>query len=362
MKQDILIVGGYGAVGRHVVMELVKTCPEKIIIAGRDLNKANAFVQKTGYSLRTMQVDINKTEQPKEKFKAVHTVLICVEAKDTKFVEACIDNGVNYVDISASNKILTPTKWLEEKAIKNKVACILGVGIAPGLSTLLAKKVADKMEIVNTIDFTLMLGLGEQHGIDGVRWFLENLKTDFEVDGVLIQPFITKHQAHFSKPLGIRCAYSFNLADGQIMSETLNTPVNTYYCYDSTFMTGLLHLLKKWRLLDILKKPKIFNLFLNIFSSDKLSKNAKLSDTIGLHVAATGLNEGEEVTYYGNIIGDNSSTLTAKVVVHAALRLIQNSYPAGVHYLSEVTNLDAVIDTLDEALIVDIYPSDMINS
>jgi len=105
MKQDILIVGGYGAVGRHVVMELVKTCPEKIIIAGRDLKKANAFVQETGYSLRTMQVDIKKTEQLEQQLKVVHTVLMCVEAKDTTFVEVCIDNGVNYADISASNKI-----------------------------------------------------------------------------------------------------------------------------------------------------------------------------------------------------------------------------------------------------------------
>ena len=353
MKQDILIVGGYGAVGRHVVMELIKTCPEKIIIAGRDLNKANAFVQEIGYSLKTMQIDINKIEQFEQHLKPVHTVLMCVEAKDTTFVKSCIDNGVNYVDISASNRFFTETKQFEEKAIQNHVSCILGVGIAPGLSSLLAKRVADEMEVVNQIDFTLMLGLGEQHGADGVRWFLEHLRTDFEVEGVVKKPFINKHQAHFSQPLGTRDAYSFDLADRQILSETLNVPVNTYYCYDSTFITGLLHVLKKVRLLNILKNQKIFAVFLKIFSSDKMSQNAKLSDTIGLHITATGLNTGKQVTHYGNIIGNNSSTITAKVVAHTALELDQNRYPTGVHYLSEVVSLDNVIEALDEALTVE---------
>ena len=350
MKQDILIIGGYGKVGRHVVMELVKICPEKIIIAGRDLNKANAFVQETGCSLRTMQVDINETEQFKEQFKTVHTALMLVEAKDTKFVEACIDNQVNYVNISPSNKILTQTKGLDEKASKNNVTCLLGVGIAPGLSSLLAKKVADEMKVVNSIEFTLMLELGEQHGVDGVRWFLENLRTDFTAEGVLVKPFINRHKAHFPKPLGIRNAYSFDLADRQVLSETLNIPVDTYFCYDSKFVTGLLHGLKKGRLLNILKRPKIFNVFLKMFSSNKLSNNAKLSDTIGLHITASGIHKGKQVTHYGSIVGNNSSTVTAKVTVHTALALIQNRYPTGVHYLSEVANLHDVIDTLDEEL------------
>ena len=354
MKQDILIIGGYGKVGRHVVMELIKICPEKIIIAGRDLNKANAFVQETGYPLRTMQIDMNKSEQFEQQLKVVHTVLMCVEAKDTTFVKFCIDNGVNYADISASNKILTHTKQLEEKAIQNNVSCILGVGIAPGLSSLLAKKVAAEMEIVNKINFTLMLGLGEQHGPDGVRWFLDNLRTDFEVRGVLVKPFMKRHKAHFSQPLGVRNAYSFNLADGQIISETLNAPVDTYYCYDSKFITYLLHMLKKGRLLNALKKPKIFDTSLKMFSSDKLSKSTKLSDTIGLHIAATGLDKGKQVTHYGSIVGNNSSTVTGKVATHTALALTQNSYPTGVHYLSEVANLDDVIAALDEELSIEL--------
>ena len=355
MKQDILIIGGYGAVGRHLVMELVKTYPERIVVAGRDLNKANAFVLETGYPLRTMQVDISKVEQLKECFEEVHTILMCIEPKDTKFAELCIDNGVHYVDISASNKVPSQIKLLEERALQNKVTCILGVGIAPGLSTLLAEKVTSEMEVVNAIDFTLMLGLGEQHGTDGVRWFLEHLKTDFEVDGVVLKPFINQHQAYFSQPLGKRKAYSFDLADRQIMSETLDIPTLTYFCYDSPFMTSLLHVLKKWKILNILKNPKIFNLFLKIFSSDKMSKNAKLTDIFGLHVKISGSNKGKNLTHYGSIIGNNSSTITSKVVAYTALELTRGSYPAGVYYLSEVASLGDVVEGLGEELTIEFF-------
>jgi len=348
MKQDILIVGGYGAVGKHVVMELIKTCPEKLIIAGRNIGKAENFVKTTGHSLRTMELDVYDLHQLAKSLTTVQSVVMCLGLTDTKFAEACIDNGVNYIDISASNEIPSQIKLLERKAIQNGVTCILGVGIAPGLSTLLAKKVTDEMEQVTQLDFTLMLGLGEQHGTDGVKWFLENLKTDFQVNDLMMQPFINMFQANFPKPIGLRKAYSFNLGDGQIMSETLNiSHVHTYFCYDSRMMTGLVHVLKKGKFLNILKKPKIFNLFLKIFSSEAMSKNSKLSDAIGLHVKATGLREEKSVTYYGNIVGNNSSSLTGKVAAIVAQQLQQMLYPAGVYYLNEVMDLDEVATELE---------------
>ena len=84
-----------------------------------------------------------------------------------------------------------------------------------------------------------------------------------------------------------------------------------------------------------------------------LSENAKLSDTIGLHITASGVHKGKQVTHYGSIVGNHSSTVTAKVTVHTALALTQNNYPVGVHYLSEVANLDDVIEELDETLTVE---------
>ena len=357
MKQDILIVGGYGSVGKHVAMELVKTIPERIIIAGRDLNKANTFASDSGYPLKTLKLDTNEISNLPRQLKTVQTVVMCVEAKDTKFAEACMENGVNYIDISASNNIPNRIKQLDRKAKENEVSFVLGVGIAPGLSTMLASKMAGDMEIIHEMNFTLMLGLGEQHGTDGVRWFLENLKTDFEIGGTSIQPFIKMYPARFPKPLEMRKSYIFDLADREIIAQTLEIPsVYTYFCYDSKFMTGMVHVLKKMKLLSMLKKPKIFNLFLKTFSSDKMSKNSKLSDTIGMHITATGERHGRTVTYSGNITGSNSSTVTGKVIAYTAMQLAQNNYPTGVHYLNEVADLDEVMNALDEDLSVEISP------
>jgi len=348
MKQDILIVGGYGAVGRSVVKELIKTCPNKIVIAGRNLNKAEAFVKEIDHPLRIMKLNIYDIDQLNEAFATVHSVVMCLEATDTKFAEACIDNGVNYIDISASNEIPNQIKYLESKAIHNHVACILGVGIAPGLSTLLAKKLVDEMDQVTQLNFALMLGLGEQHGVDGVKWFLNNLRTNFEVNSVITKPFIEMFHANFFESQRPRKAYSFNLADRQIISKTLNIyNVNTYFCYDSKFMTDLIHILKRIGMLNLLKNPKIFNLFLKIFSSNTLSKSRTLTETIALHVNITGTSEGKNITSYGNIIGNNSSALTGKVIAYVAQQLYQNLYPAGVHYLNEVMNLDEIADVLE---------------
>jgi len=359
MKQDILIVGGYGAVGKHVVMELAKICPENIIIAGRNLNEAERFIKETGLPIRAKQLDIYEPSSFDQNLETIHTVMVCLGIKNTKFAETCIDHGIHYIDISASNEIPSQLKQLEEKAIQNQVTCLLGVGIAPGLSTLLAQKMVEEMEQVTELNFSLMLGLGEQHGTDGVKWFLDNLRTDFEANGSSIKPFIHKQRAHFPEPLGVRKSYTFNLADREILSETLQIPtVHTYFCYDAKFVTGLIHFLQKIRFLSILKNTKVFNFFWKIFSSDAMSKQTKLSDVIGLHIEATGLKSGITTTHYGTITGNNSSALTAKTATYTALQIRNDRYPYGIHYLNEVTHLDQIAEALKDAFKTEIRASE----
>ena len=355
VKEDILIVGGYGAVGKHVVMELIKTCPEKIIIAGRNLEKAESFVKEVGQSLRVMQLDIYNDEQLSEKLATVHSVVMCLEVTNTNFVEACIDRGVNYIDISASSAIPSKLKQLESKAIRSGVTCILGVGIAPGLSTLLAKKITSVMDQVDQLNFTLMLGLGEQHGSDGVKWFLSNLVTDYQINDTTIKPFINRFQANLPAPLGVRKAYAFNLADQEIMSKTLSIPnVRTYFHYDSRLMTNLLHLLKRIGFFNLLKNSRIFNLFLKIFSSSLLSKGKSLTEAIVLHVKVTGRSRGKNLSYVGTIVGKSSSSLTGKISAFVASELNQNAYPTGVYYLNEVMDLDPISSYLNNQIHVEI--------
>lgn len=57
--KKILVVGGYGDVGRVAVAEVLKTASMDIVVAGRNLEKASDFVSKQKEPrLSTQQIGI----------------------------------------------------------------------------------------------------------------------------------------------------------------------------------------------------------------------------------------------------------------------------------------------------------------
>lgn len=367
MKNDILVVGGYGEVGRNVVLELINYYPEQIVVAGRNLKQAISFVRTTGHSLRTLEIDIYNDNGLDKKLETVRVVIMCLNPRDSAFAERCIENGISYVDISPSNQVASQIEKLKEKAANNDITCILGVGIAPGLSSLLVKKICEELMSTAQINLSLMLGLGEKHGIDGIKWLLDNLYSDFNREQnksvTVVNPFVEGIYAEFPSPIGKRKAYAFDLADQQILPKTLNLDsVSCYFCYNSRFITFLVHILKVVGVFKMLKYRKVYNIILRIFSFTlKLTKHI-FSDDYAIHVHVVGTKANHSVICNGNITGNNNSLLTGKLAAYAGCKLYEGLNRKGVFYLSELFDLDTVIDQYKENFKIKIqtYPDNRI--
>ncbi len=76
LKDKILVVGGYGQVGRYVTLELITTFPKKIIVAGRNLEKANSFAREYNNLFETQKIDIYDLENITEATKNVKVVVM----------------------------------------------------------------------------------------------------------------------------------------------------------------------------------------------------------------------------------------------------------------------------------------------
>jgi len=72
--------------------------------------------------------------------------VVCVEQHDTRFVEACLLRGLDHVEISASHDFLQRVEALDPLASKSGSRCILSVGLAPGVTNLLARRVTDSLD------------------------------------------------------------------------------------------------------------------------------------------------------------------------------------------------------------------------
>ncbi|MCL2002573.1 MAG: saccharopine dehydrogenase NADP-binding domain-containing protein [Oscillospiraceae bacterium] len=351
MSDKILVVGGYGQVGRYTTFELINAFPKKVIVAGRNLEKADAFAAEHNNVFETMKLDIYDKESVNAGLKNIRVVVMCLSPKNTDFAEYCIKNGIHYIDVSPSNDVAKNIYQYKQEAESNHSTCILGVGLAPGLSNLLVKKLSQNADKIKKADISLLLGLGEKHGADGVKWFLDNIQRNFilKVDGTdkKFKPFIQKHKTVFPEPLGKRTAYRFNLADQFIVPQTLSVDnASSYYCYDSKFATASVSVLKRIGIFGLLKHRTFYNLFLKLFIST-LSVTRKMktgADIYGIQVDAEGIKNGQKIQFHIGTTGVNNSLITGQIVAFAATKLFAGNHPAGVFYLEELYSLDDLND------------------
>lgn len=246
MKDKILIIGGYGTVGSTIATHLTKAYPNKVIIAGRSIKKAEKRSRQLNNLAIPYEFDVSNSSSL-EILKNVRLVIMCIDQKDNKFAETCIDNQIDYIDITANQKLIEKLEKLNAKAKEKEVSVILSVGLAPGITNLLAKNCINKMPDTKKIEIYILLGLGEKHGDSAYKWTLENIHTNYAIpiNGA------EKSVKSFTNPkttnlLGKRTFYYFNFSDQHSLAKTTSVPtVETRLAFDSNFFTKLVAFFKK---------------------------------------------------------------------------------------------------------------------
>jgi len=348
VDNKILVIGGYGQVGRYVTSELLKTFPNKVVVAGRSLEKAKSFSQEYNGMFETLKLDIYDFDSISAALINIKIVVMCLSPNNNDFANRCIDNNIHYIDISPSNDIAQNLKKVNQH---HSSTFVLGVGIAPGLSNLLVKKLSQGVDNIKSAKISLLLGLGEEHGKDGIKWLLDNIHRDFDLtrDGevVDIKPFISKNKTNFIKPLGRRNAYSFNLADQFIVPHTLQVKnVSSYFCYDSKMITVLVGILKRIGVFSLLKY-KATRVFIEKLFTGTLSILRKLkigTNIYSIQIDAVGTKNGRETLCHIGAIGHNNSSITGKIAAFTATEIYNESYPFGVYYFEELFSLEDIME------------------
>ncbi|MFE2198990.1 saccharopine dehydrogenase NADP-binding domain-containing protein [Streptomyces amritsarensis] len=220
MKSDrIVVVGGYGAVGATVAATLEGWFPGRVVVAGRDEARARLLG-----GVRADVADPDGFRRTLEELGDVAAVVLCVEPPDTGVARVCLERGVHLVDIGATRRLLDGVADLHDLAAGAGATAVLSVGVAPGLTNLLARRVHEAVGGAERIDLTVLLGAGERHGADAVRWTVEGL-----AGPVAEAPLRTTLPGH-----GRRTAHPFPFSDQHTLPRTLGVEqVTTRLCLDS---------------------------------------------------------------------------------------------------------------------------------
>lgn len=346
---EILIVGGYGQVGRAIAERLAPLFPNRVVVAGRDSHKAKRAAAEIGRGTRARAVDITG-ECSATALDKVMLVLVCLDQTDTHFVEYCLACGVHYLDISANSAFFSRVEQLDMLAKRNAAAAALSVGVAPGLTNLIAARARQRMDHVDRIDIVVELGLGDRHGRAAVEWMLDNLDAEFHVRrdsrNVTVRSFEDSIDLAIPGQGGPRPAYRFNFSDQHVIGRTLDVPtVSSWVRFDSRTSTWLIAKSVRAGLARLLRRRRWRKRAVWLFMNAHLG-----SDVCGVAVRAEGRTNTRAHSLTLGVVGRKEAQMTAIIAAETARQILAKQPAPGVFHSEQVVALDPIVRALQAEL------------
>ncbi|HWS35572.1 MAG TPA: saccharopine dehydrogenase NADP-binding domain-containing protein [Actinoplanes sp.] len=235
MTTKTLILGGYGAVGREAAAALAGH--SAVVVAGRNPSKAPAGVE-------ALRLDLTEFDQVEAALDGVGAVLMCAEIGNARVARAALGRGIDYADVSATPSVLTAIGNLrtDQGGGPAGATAVLSVGIAPGVTNLLARYVSERAPGA-PVRIGVLLGSGEKHGAAAVGWTVDGLGQESG-----------SWTAEFPVPYGRRRVHRFPFSD----QHTLDIPeVRTGLALDSRASTVMLGTANRPGVAKLLKRPAL---------------------------------------------------------------------------------------------------------
>lgn len=155
-SKRILILGGYGNVGLNITKLLLKESSAQIIVAGRDLKKAELFMEicNTEYSgnrVSAKYIDVSKIETLRESMTDVSLLLIA--SSTSKFTvqisKVALEFNCDYMDIHFGREVFTQLSLIRKEIDNKKLCFITGGGIHPGFPSAIIRYIGSYFDSFN---------------------------------------------------------------------------------------------------------------------------------------------------------------------------------------------------------------------
>ena len=347
-RNNILVVGGYGQVGRVISTWLGQRYPGHVIAAGRHIEKINSHAVGTNEQVRPLVLDLDSNDEYDALLGEVRVAVSSVERPDDDhFVRACLARGVHYIEVGTSFETLQRVLRLNSLARESGAAAVACAGLTPGLSNLIAAYLAGKLDHTQSIDIHLMLGLGDSHGVDAVRWMLSYADRCFTIQTAggpkTVESLTDPVKVTFPGETKQRTTYRFDLADQHVLPTTTGTAgASTRLCFDVRWVTLLVAGMKRANLVRALQRWDPSTL-VGLLRMLKLG-----SDLFALQVEAAGVVNDRVVALSAGATGREEARATGVVTALAADALYQGWIPPGVHHLEQVLQIADLLGRLEK--------------
>lgn len=220
MTHRVLILGGRGRIGSSVAQDILTHTQAEVTITGRtpDNVTANPRVQY-------LMLDLADAEKLTQAIASSNIVVHCAgpfHYRDANALKICIENGVNYVDVSDHRSFTSKALKYHDAAVSAGVTAIVNTGIFPGISNSMVRMGVEQFDKPEKIHLSYLVSGSGGAGVTVMRTTFLGLQQPFDawIDGKwqTVKPYSQREIVNFPRPYGCSGVYWFD------MPETFTLP------------------------------------------------------------------------------------------------------------------------------------------
>lgn len=236
---SVAILGGYGDLGQHLARSVLHQTDMDVVIIGRDRAAASRAAQSLGPRARPVAADVT-SRQIVETIDGVTYAVNLVEALPAELAGRISASGPIFVETSAEPDFVADVRRAIEA---HQGRGVTNVGLAPGLSEILAIDLLRRHPACRHVVMNLEMGMGHRHGKAAIVWALRNIDRTFPV--LRNSQWIDGQTADRTRDIdddgarATRLAISFGFVDQVAVGEALDGEgtVETYLSLDPAWLT-----------------------------------------------------------------------------------------------------------------------------
>jgi saccharopine dehydrogenase (NAD+, L-lysine-forming) len=351
MMDTILILGGYGATGRPLTKHLLAQTDNKIIVAGRNLEKARDFVDSLhDPRLTAKRVDAADPASLRGALRGVD--LLLVAAPTTQHTEtvvcAALEAGVDYLDVQYSDRKLEALRAHEREIDQQRLCFITEAGFHPGLPSAMIRYAASKLDCIETArtaGYLNMGGLQYTEAVDELMEGFKNYQAQVYKNGAWTKPgnWDTR-KFDFGPGVGVKTCYSMFFEELRCIPEMYPTLRDTGF-----YISG-------WNMLADLILTPIVMIGLKIAPRRGVRPLGKLMwwamnrsrppYRVVLKVEAAGQRNGRPAQVEASIEHEDGYELTA-IPVAALLMQYEQIRKPGLHMMGHLADPDCLFHDME---------------
>lgn len=314
MTQQVLILGGTGRIGTQIAADLLAHTAAQVTIAGRNPEVGIKRSQELGNRCRFAAIDLNDWIYLLDSIAQSNLVIHCAgpfHHRNAIVLKACIDLGVNYLDVSDHPSFTCKAIALRAKAEAAGITAIVNTGVFPGISNSMVRRDIEQLDVAQKVHLSYVVGGSGGAGLTVMRSTFLGLQRPFEaqINGKRqkVQPYSDREVIDFPH-YGKVGVYWFDMPESFTIADTF--PVETaitkfgsvprFYNYLTWSVARLWHpnLLKSRRVIEFLARVS----YAMTQFSDRFS-----GIEVAIRSEVTGLKHGQSVRCISTMVHPNTA-------------------------------------------------------